>query len=100
MTTSYDHESGKDDESSVIYRTEHDPDDGTPLSTSLLMALESVPEFDVKNGETIVFDYIDLEALDNLFRSEGEAENTGHVTFPAGQYDVTVTAAGKITVRE
>lgn len=85
---------------SIVYQTEHDPDGGTELSTSVLLALEELPEFDLENSENVVFDDIDLDALDDLFRPVNGDSRSGHVTFPAGQYDVTVTATGQITVWE
>lgn len=99
MTTCGAHER-EADEPTVVYRAEYNPDDGTALSTSVLMALESVPEFDMEDGDTVVFDYIDLDALDDLFRPASAGDRGAHVTFPAGEYSVTVSATGEITVRE
>jgi hypothetical protein len=99
MTTGGEGECGVSD-GSVVYQTEHDPDDGTELSTSVLLALEELPEFDLEDGENVVFDDIDLDALDDLFRPVNGDSRSGHVTFPAAQYDVTVTATGQITVWE
>lgn len=98
MTMGGEHEMEADD--SVVYQTEHDPADGTELSTSVLMALDSTPGFDIEDSDSIVFDTIDLEALDDLFRPATESQPCGHVTFPADEYKVTVTAANQITVRE
>lgn len=98
MTTGGEHELERDDDPSIVYQTIHDDD--TELSTSVLMALESVPEFDMEDTDNVVFDDIDLDALDDLFRSANGTERDGRVVFPAGQYDVTVTAAGQITIRK
>lgn len=100
MTSSVEHGVGEEAETSVVFKTEHDFDDGTKLSTSVLMALESIQGFDMEDSENVLFDYVDLEALDDLFHTANGTSPSGHVTFPAGEYDVTVTASGLITVRE
>jgi hypothetical protein len=88
----------KDD--SIVYQTEHSLEDDTELSTSVLLALEEAPDFDLENSDNVVFDDIDLDALDDLFRPVDGNQRRGHVTFPAGQYEVTVTAAGQILIWE
>lgn len=70
------------------------------LSMRVLAALDSVPGYDLENSETVIFDNIDLDALDELFRSADESPRRGHVTFPVDRYEVTVTANGEVTVTE
>jgi hypothetical protein len=82
----------------VVYRSTVDPDEETPFSTGVLMALDSVPGFDVEDSDTVVFDHVDLGALDELFRPV-DGESQARVTFPVDGYEVTVTAAGEITIR-
>ncbi|MFW5974436.1 MAG: HalOD1 output domain-containing protein [Natrialbaceae archaeon] len=84
----------------TIVTARHDPEDWSELSTSVLMALDEVPGYDVESADRVVFDSIDLEALDNLFRPVEGAERTGRVTFPIDGYEVTVTAAGEITITD
>ena len=100
MTTGGDHACAGTEDDSLVYQTEHSPDDDIALSTSVLLALEEVPEFDVSDSENVLFDDIDLDALDDLFSPVGGKPRRGHVTFPAGNYSVTVTASGQISIRE
>lgn len=88
------------EDSTIVHRSQHDLQDGTKLSTSVLMALDSIPGYDIENGETVIFDHVDLDALDELFRPVSGTPREGRVTFPVDQYEVTVTAAGKITIVE
>jgi hypothetical protein len=95
---SYDGEPDTID-STVLYRTHYDPRDDTELGTSILLALDAGTEYDVEQSNSAVFEYIDLEALDALFSPEPGTQRRGRVTFPVDQYEVTVTAAGEITIR-
>lgn len=81
----------------VVYQTTTDLEE-TELSTAVLMALDSVPGYDIESSETVVFDCIDLDALDELFTAAGSDRQYGQVTFPVEEYQVTATAAGEITV--
>lgn len=82
-----------------VFRSAGDGRDETELSTRVLMALDSVPDYDVENNESVVFDHIDLDALDDLFGHVAEKQPRGRVTFPVARHEVTVTAAGDITIR-
>ncbi|MHB9285932.1 HalOD1 output domain-containing protein [Halobacteriales archaeon Cl-PHB] len=47
-----------------------------------------------------LYETVDLEALDRLFRPGVDGETTeGTVTFVHAGYDITVSAAGDVTVR-
>ena len=83
-----------------VVTARHDPDDGSELSTSVLMALDEVPGYDIEEADGVVFEQIDLGALDNLFRPIEGVEREGRVTFPIDGYEVTVTAAGEITITD
>lgn len=83
----------------VVHRSEHDVHGDTEISTSVLMALDSLPGYDIE-GEQIVFDHVDLDALDDIFSPVDGETRTGHVTFTTGAYEVTATANGEITIRE
>ena len=83
-----------------VVTARHDPDDGSELSTSVLMALDEVPEYDIEEADGVVFERIDLGALDELFRPVEGTEREGHVTFPIDGYEVTVTAGGEITITD
>lgn len=84
---------------SVVYQTTSDLDE-TELSAAVLLALDSVPEYDVENSDAVVFDYVDLDALDELFTTDGSETPRGQVTFPVDDFEVTVTAAGEIIIRD
>jgi len=83
----------------VVYHSRPKNDEDANLSTRVLAALDSVPGYDIENSETVLFDHIDLDALDELFRPVAGRSRYGVVTFPVDQYEVTVTAGGEITVR-
>ena len=92
---------GKENENgTIVYRSEPDTHEKTRLSTSILDALDSVPDYNVENSETVVFDHVDLDALDELFTRVDKTSRQGTVTFPVAEYQVTATAAGEITVRK
>lgn len=73
--------------------------DDIELSTGILMALDSVSGYDIENSDSVVFDYVDLDALDELFTAADDDSPQGRVTFPVDQYQVTATAGGEITIR-
>lgn len=88
------------EDGTIVHRSQHDLRDETNLSTSVLIALNSGLGYDLENGDTVVFDHIDLDALDELFQPVNGTPREGRVTFPVDQYEVTVTAAGEITIVE
>lgn len=92
---------GQDDRScdSIVQRTEHDFDDDVNLSTKVLLTLDSVPGYDIEDSDTVVFDRIDLDALNEVFRPVGGTPRDGQVRFTVDGYEVTATADGEITVR-
>lgn len=81
---------------SVLYRDHYDPS-SEDLSTNVLLALDEVPEFDAESGDSVVYDFVDLDALDDLFSST--TDERSHVTFGIEDLTVTVTADGEITIR-
>ena len=91
---------GRQTDGSVVYQSSSDSTSDDSLSTRVLMALDEIPGFDAEHGDTIVFDHIDLDALDDLFGPINESQRTGQVTFPVDGYEVTATADGEITIRE
>lgn len=83
----------------LVRRTTTDFDDDVGLSTRLLLTLEAVPGYDLEDGDTVVFDHVDLEALDDLFRPMEGTSQDGHVRFTVDDFAITATADGEITVR-
>lgn len=92
-------EENKADED-VVHRSRHDVHGDEELSTSVLLALDTLPEFDIESGSAVVFDHIDLDALDDIFSPVNGQPRSGHVTFAAGDYEVTATSDGEITIRD
>lgn len=87
-----------DTEGRVVHGSNVNPHDGVDLSTGILTALDSVPGYDVENSDAVVFDHVDLDALDELFTDESAEGTDSYVTFPIDGYQVTVTAGGEITI--
>lgn len=84
---------------SIVQRSYHDESNGS-LSTSVIVALDSLPEFAVETREGALFDRLDPDALDSLFRSTEDSNRTdGRVVFPIGSHVVTVWADGEIVIR-
>lgn len=88
-----------EDRDRIVYHKDADSQEEAELSTAILMALDSLSGFDIESSDTVVFDHIDLDALDELFGPVGEAPRHGQITFAIDQYEVTVTAAGAVTIR-
>lgn len=87
-----------EDRDRIVYHTEPDSRE-TEISTSILMALDSIPGYDIEDSETVVFDHIDLDALDELFSPLDGRPRSGQITFDIDKYEVTATASGAITIR-
>lgn len=83
---------------SFVYRTQYDPDGESSLTTSVLLALDAVPDYDAQDSETVVFDHVDPDALNDLFSPIADGNRNGEVRFTVDQYEVTATAAGDITI--
>ena len=83
----------------IVYHAAPESHEETELSTAILLALDSIPEYDIENSDTVVYDHIDLDALDELFRPTDGTPRSGEVTFGVDRYEVTATAAGEITIR-
>jgi hypothetical protein len=91
--------SGNDGAGPVVCRANFD--DTESVATNILLALDSLPEFDAATSEDRLFQHVDPDALDALFRSAPGADRTqGWVNFPVGDYDVSVCAQGDIVVRD
>jgi hypothetical protein len=83
----------------VVRRVEFDPSDS--VSTSVLMALDSLPEFDAASSDEVLFEHVDPDALDALFDAPGNTDRArGMVSFPVGDYDVLVRASGEILIQD
>lgn len=82
----------------IVFQSQSDVGDDAELSTRILLALDAVPGYDVENSETVLFDHVDLDALDELFGRVDKAGPESMVRFPVDEYRVTVTANGAVTI--
>lgn len=82
----------------VIHLPEAEAGATYQLSTRVLMALDELPGYDAESTDHTLFDAIDPDALDALFRPA--ADGDGSVTFTVEDYQVTATAAGEVMVQE
>jgi len=86
--------------SRAIYRAVHDPDGPATLSTTVVHALADCMGLDPTDGRVSLYDAIDPDALDAIFRPkyDGTPRTGGHISFVVEDHYVTVTADGEITV--
>lgn len=98
MTSTNGEDSSADADRTVVYHSTPDERDTTRLSQGVLVALDSLPKYEMEDTDQVVFDYVDLDALDSLFRSTGGNARSGHVSFRIEEYEVTVTSSGEITI--
>lgn len=82
----------------VIHLSEAEAGATYQLSTRVLMALDELDGYDAENPDQTLFDAIDPDALDGLFKPD--ADSGGSVTFTVESYQVTATAAGEVMVQE
>lgn len=79
----------------------HYDDDGTAtLTTTIVHALASIADTDVSQGEFSLYDSIDPDALDRIFRpkADGTRRTGGHIAFTALEHEVYVYANGDIII--
>jgi len=87
------------DNDTIVYQARHDVTGDHSLGTSVLMALDELPDMDLEDSDTVLFEHVDLDALDDLFRPVAGNKRNGRVTFSIDEYEVTATATGRITIR-
>ncbi len=83
-----------------VYRAVHDPDDSATLSTTVIHALADCMGLDVTDCRFSLYDSIDPDALDSLFRPrhDGTPRTGGTLSFPIDGYLVTVESTGEILI--
>lgn len=82
------------------YRVRHDFERDGRLSLTVVVALELVALRDPDREPEPLFEAVEPDGLDSLF-SPGAPfplRNEGHLTFPVGDYEVTVHADGLIVI--
>lgn len=88
-----DRESAGDAERRVYYPESED----TSLSETVLEAIEAYQDVDVTRSEFVLFDAIDPDALDRLFRTEADADVV--VEFTVDDVRVTLLGDGGVDVK-
>lgn len=104
MSDEFDHVTDVDpeyDPETDTYRVGHDFDGEGRLSLTIIVALERIADDDPDREPGSLFEAVEPDGLDALF-SSGEPfplRDRGELTFPTGDYEVTVRAHGRIEIR-
>ena len=88
------------DEQNDRYVFHHDTDGPATITTTIVHALTSITDTDISQGEFSLYDSIDPDALDRLFRpkADGTDRTGGHVAFTALEHEIYVYANGDVIV--
>ena len=86
--------------SPAVYRAYHDPDGSATLSTTVIHALAECMGVDVTDGSLSLYDTVDPDALDALFRPryDGTPRSGGTLIFFVHDHRVTVHSTGHIEI--
>jgi len=98
-STNDDHDAHYD-QANGRYTFRYEPDGTATITTTIVHALSSIANVDVSQGEFSLYDSIDPDALERLFRpkADGEPRLDGHVCFTALGHEVYVFANGDIFI--
>lgn len=82
------------------YFVKHDFDGPAELTTTLAHALADISGADVTDAGFTLYDYIDPDALDQLFKPANDAERrfNANLTFTVWNHAVTVYSDGQIAI--
>lgn len=89
-------ESGQPRGGSWNVLTRHDWEGQEELDTSLTDALFSLDGV----GESVLYEYIDAEALGDVFGDRPDGRGASEIRFPCEDYEVRITREGTIEARE
>ncbi|MXV61694.1 hypothetical protein GS429_06370 [Natronorubrum sp. JWXQ-INN-674] len=83
-----------------VYRVTHDPDGPATLSTTVAHALADCLGTDVTDSRISLYDAVDPDALDQLFRPrhDGRPRSGGSLSFAIHEHYVTVKSDGEILI--
>ena len=83
-----------------LYHARHDPDGPANLSTTVAHAIAESMGVDVTDGTFSLYDSVDPDALDALFRSthDGRQRTGGVVSFAVDGYRVFVYGDGCVLI--
>ncbi len=79
----------------TLYRTRHDPDSSEPISRSIYTALAAVEGVTPTDLEVQLYDCVDVEAIDDLYRAHTDE---WELTFTVEEYAVRVRGDGEVAV--
>lgn len=83
-----------------LYTVRHDLDGEEPLSTAVVLAVTEAAGIEPREIRGTLYEVVDPDALDDVFRSiGGDSATGGRVSFPLAGHRVTVSDDGTITVR-
>lgn len=82
------------------YVTYHDFDGAADLTTSVVHAISDVTGVDPTDAGFRLYDHVDPDALNNLFRqrSDDAPRNRATLSFTVWEYRVSIEGSGRITV--
>ncbi|ELY43779.1 MULTISPECIES: HalOD1 output domain-containing protein [Natronorubrum] len=100
LTSTDDTDDIQYDQTNDRYVFHHDIDGTATITTTIVHALASIADTDVSQGEFSLYDSVDPDALDRLFRkkADGTERTGGHVAFTALEYEVYVYANGDVII--
>ncbi|WP_436345407.1 HalOD1 output domain-containing protein [Natronorubrum sp. FCH18a] len=83
-----------------VYRATHDPSGPATLSTTVVHALSDCLDVDVTDSRISLYDTVDPDALDALFRPrhDGRPRSGGSLSFSVHGHYVTVDSDGEILI--
>ncbi|WP_226039479.1 HalOD1 output domain-containing protein [Natrinema sp. DC36] len=83
-----------------LYRASHDPDGPATLSTTVIHALADCLGVDVTDSRVSLYDTVDPDALDALFRPRynGTPRTGGTLSFVVNGHHVRVRGDGEILI--
>ncbi len=86
--------------SPLVYRAVHDAEDSATLSTTVIHALADCLGVDVTDSRISLYDTVDPDALDALFRPrhDGRVRSGGTLSFVIDDHYVTVDSSGEIVI--
>ena len=86
--------------SPTLYRATHDPNGPATLSTTVIHAVADCLGTDVTDSRISLYDAVDPDALDSLFRPrhDGRPRSGGTLSFSVRDHYVTVSSDGEILI--
>ncbi|QLG51198.1 HalOD1 output domain-containing protein [Natrinema halophilum] len=83
-----------------VYRATHDPTGPATLSTTVIHALADCMGVDVTDSRVSLYDSVDPDALDKLFRPrhDGTPRSGATLSFHVNGYHVRVSGTGEIVI--